>query len=242
MLSARSHRCRIAIAVAIASTAAVLPAARSGDLVANPVFTQELPPPGWIADHRPDWLQQHPVYQSGCRSPEATGEIRYLNRVIGRDEYLLSLTTTPDPGNPAAEHEVKLARQAAPTLRRDVAAADALVAQLQALLPCAAAAAAPQAPAPEAPPPQPAPTAERFTVRFDDRVAALTPASVAAFNKAIAAARAGQKVQIVIDGCEAADFSRNSVCTRRRYSLENRLGDAGVKDPPSLFADLPSRR
>jgi hypothetical protein len=242
MLSASSHRCRIAIAVAVAGAAAVQPAARGGELVANPVFTHQLPPPGWIGDHRPDWLAQHQVYQSRCRSPEVTGEIRYLNRVIGRDEYLLSLTTTPDPANRAAEHEAKLARQDLPTLRRDVAAADALVAQLEALPPCGAAAAAPQPPAPEAPPPPPAATPERFTVRFDDRVAALTPASIAAFNRAIAAARAGQKVQIVIDGCEAADFSTNSVCTRRRYSLENRLADAGVKDPPSLFPDLPSRR
>jgi len=242
MLAALSHRCRIAIAVAIASATAVQPPARGGDLVANPVFTHELPPPGWIADHRPEWLLQHPVYQSRCRSPEVTSEIRYLNRVIGRDEYLLSLTTTRDPGNPAAEQEAKLVRQEAPTLRRDIAAIDALVAQLQALPLCAAAAAAPQPPAPEAPPPQPTPTPERFTVRFDDRVAALTPASIIAFNRAIEAARAGRKVQIVIDGCDAADFSRNSACTRRRYSLENRLGEAGVKDPRSLFPDPPSRR
>ncbi|HVH80041.1 MAG TPA: hypothetical protein VM782_11665 [Stellaceae bacterium] len=218
--------------------------ARAGDLVANPRFTRELPPPGWIADHHDEWLREHPVYQSKCQAPDVSAEIQFLNRVIGIDEYLLSLTTTPDAGNPAAERQARLARHDMETLRRDVATVDALVAQLRALSPCdsAQAAAQPAKPTIAQTPPTSTPTAgtdaNRFVMRFDDHVAALTPSSIRAFNAAVDAALAGKKVQLTIEGCaSAADSSRDSTCTRRRQSLARRLAENGVKKPERLLAD-----
>jgi hypothetical protein len=193
-----------------------------------------------------------------------------LNKLIAYDEYLLSLPNAVGPDNPAS----------IPVLRRDVAIADALIAQLQQLPPCnsetaatpIAASAMSSAPAqppssgtvPEPSPspaeakatPEPAPVAaqlaalgasapvppnsDRLVIRFDDKIAALTPSGIRAFNEAMTAVKSGKPVQLTIEGCDAnADFSSGAPCARRLYSLENRLKDAGVKNPRRLFADLP---
>ena len=77
-------------------------------------------------------------------------------------------------------------------------------------------------------------------IRFDDRVAALTPSGVRAFNQAVAAAKSGKPVRLAIDGCEAgADFSSGAPCARRLYSLKNRLEEAGIKNPERLFGAAP---
>lgn len=227
-------------------------ARRAGaDLVANPLLARELPPPGWVADHPESWVGERPVYRSSCRSREVTAEVQFLNRIIGHDEYLLSLVTSPVSADPATERQARLARQETPMLRRDIAAADGLVARLEALPACppgttakpaaepvpATAPAAPQASAAAV-----APTAEpagmpRRVIRFDDRVAALTPSSIKTLNDAIAAALSGKPVQLVIEGCNArADFAPGSPCSRRRHTLERRLAASGVNNPASLFA------
>jgi len=247
--------------------------AQGTNLVANPLLARDLPPPGWLATHREQWVAQHPIYRATCESAEVVKEIRFLNRLIAYDEYMLSLATTPDPDNPSAKEVAQVARQSTELLRRDVLVGDALVAQLQLLPPCdtgtptqpVAASAMPPtlptardeaapapAPSPHAAPaeakatPPPAtspgvisaapPPPDRLVIRFDDRVAALTPSGIHAFNQAVAAARAGKPVRLAIDGCETgADFARGSPCARRLYSLENRLEEAGVKNPERLF-------
>jgi hypothetical protein len=351
------------------------------DLAANPIFVRELPLPGWIGNHRNEWVHEHPAYASPCRSRAAADEIHFLNRVIAIDEYLLARDNDLDD---SAKKQGTSPHDPEPgVLHRDIATADALAAQLQALPDCAnrapptqfaaapaetaapararaaptqaavattptsantaapmpsAAAPAPPAadpsaataetaaPAPSIPapppvaappaqvqtaPPEPAPAsvvaaatsplgtaapvpsaiaprpvgaaptlAEIFApahsttatapapaapplaevvapalsnttpepaaadrpaplvIRFDDRVAALTPASIRVFNAAIAAAIGGKKVQLAIDGCAAgADFSDGSPCLRRLRSLEHRLAESGIKDPKRLFAE-----
>ena len=62
------------------------------DLVVNPKLARVLPPPGWIADHRDTWPQEHPVYLEVCRKPAVVDEIRFMNRIIGRDEHLIDVT------------------------------------------------------------------------------------------------------------------------------------------------------
>ena len=230
-------------------------------------------------------MRQHPEFRAACESGDVVKEIRFLNKLIGYDEYLLSMPNAAGADNPDAP----------PVLRRDIAIADALVAQLQQLPPCdaekpampVAASAASSMPAPPssrstvpkaAPvateakaPPEPAPVAteakapaepapavaqpaalapvvpppadsDRLVIRFDSKVAALTPSGARAFNKAIADAKNGKPVRLAIEGCDAnADYSNGSHCARWLYSLENRLADAGVKNPRQLFVDVPTR-
>jgi len=72
---------------------------------------------------------------------------------------------------------------------------------------------------------------QRFTIRFDDHLAALTPSGSRAFDKAVALARAGQKVEIMIEGCElGADFSDGSPCARRSRSIKHLLIERGIVD------------
>jgi len=288
---------------------------RAQNLVANPVLARDLPPPGWIGDHRDTWIKQHPVYASTCETNEVTKEIRFLNRTLAHDEYLLSLINQPDTGNPAAGNLAQVARSSVPTLRRDVIVIDALVAQLQLLPLCEGSPAPPatkavaigpesmpptqKASAPTAAPTPPSPTAapgpastratesapakptaavittppapvaaspvtspiaapppettqtaaatapppadsDRLVIHFDDKVAALTPSGIRAFNQAIAKARSGKPIKLVIEGCDAtADFSSGAPCARRLYSLVHRLEEAGVANAQRLFADHP---
>jgi hypothetical protein len=239
--------------------------AQSSNLVANPIYGRELPLPGWLANHRDEWVRQHAEFQATCGTGDVVKEIRFLNKLIAYDEYLLSMPNAVGSDNSAAP----------PVLRRDIGIADALIAHLQQLPPCdadkpVAASATSSMPAPPAisnavPEPAPLPTeakaapeptpatappaapaapppsdTDRLVIRFDDKVAALTPSGARAFNKAVAAANSGKPVRLAIEGCGAsADFSSGSPCARWLYSLENRLGDAGVKNPRRLFADLP---
>jgi len=251
----------ILLLIALAAMELAAPARpRAQNLVANPVLARDLPPPGWIGDHREAWIKQHPVYASTCETNEVTKEVRFLNRTIAYDEYLLSLTNQPDASNPAAGTLAQTARASMGSLRHDVVVIDALVAQLQLLPPCGGSPAPPvttataivpepmppaqktsaqnaataPSPAPVAPPatgsakaaetasakpatPPPAPAAvappppaapalettqtaaapaaptdsDRLVIRFDDKVAALTPSGIRAFNKAVAAAKSG---------------------------------------------------
>lgn len=147
-----------ALALAVTLALAQLPApALAQNLVANPALVRDLPPPGWLADRRADWVANHAVYQSACQTPNVSREIEFLNRIVGRDEDLLVLAGNPPEGNSSLAREAKLASQEMDMLRNDIAAADGLVAQLQALPACSPAAepikaaAAPAAPAPEPP-------------------------------------------------------------------------------------------
>ena len=297
----------LALPFALAEIAAS-PAALAQNLVANPALVRDLPPPGWLADRRAEWTAHHPVYQATCRTPDVASETEFLNRIVGRDEMLLNLAGHPPEGNSAVAREAQLANRDMGTLRNDIVVADGLVAQLQALPACgAAAAAAPAAPATPAPaaatpsseaattpapapapqpavatpppsaspppapptpaaaapaaapapepavatppPPAAAPAAAKppasdgagtVTLRFDDKLAALTPLSVRAFAQAVEAVRAGKPVRLAIDGCAAgADFAMGSACGERLRSLETMLKDNGVRNPKRLFPDAP---
>jgi len=84
----------------------------------------------------------------------------------------------------------------------------------------------------------PAPTGEteRFTIRFDDKMAALTPTGIKALEAAAAALREGRLVEIAIEGCGAdADMSRDSACRRRAGSVRQLLALRGVKPPHHLI-------
>jgi hypothetical protein len=121
---------------------------------------------------------------------------------------------SPAPGG----QETSPAPAASPPEPQSVAPADP---------PAAAKVAAPSAP--EASPVQ------HFTIRFDDRLAALTPPSIQTLDAAVTAAGGGAAVTIDIDGCPAmADSS--SLCARRVSSLVQLLAQRGVANPKRLLA------
>jgi hypothetical protein len=239
-----------ALALAVPLALAQLPAlALAQNLVANPAIVRDLPPPGWLADRRADWVAHRPVYQSACQTPDVTREVEFLNRIVGRDENLLVLAGNPPQDNSALAREARLASQEMDMLRNDIAATDGLVAQLQGLPPCSPAAAAPAAPetstatspptAPAAAKPAPD-TAQTVTLRFDDKVFGLTPLSIRAFNKAVDAIRDGTDMRLAIDGCDAgADFSKDSPCAKRLASVKRLLAEKGITDPKRVLGDHP---
>jgi hypothetical protein len=245
-----------ALALAVPLALAQLPAlALAQNLVANPAIVRDLPPPGWLADRRADWLAHRPVYQSACQTADVTREVEFLNRIVGRDENLLVLAGNPPQDNSALAREAQLASQEMDMLRNDIAAADGLVAQLQGLPSCSpaagssAAAAAPAAPETStatSPPTasaaaKPAPdTAQTVTLRFDDKVFGLTPLSIRAFNKTVDAIHDGAEVRLAIDGCDAsADFSKDSPCAKRLASVKRLLAEKGITDPKRVLGDHP---
>lgn len=269
------HWLAIAVLTGLSTAGAGSGSAQNPDLVVNPLFTRDMPVPGWIGDHRDAWVRAHPVYHASCQNAEVMAEIRFLNRVIAYDEYLLSLTTTSDPGNPTVDRLANVAKQSAASFRRDITTVDALVAQLRLLPGCddnraekaakvstlpaqpmrdTDAAPASDRPAAEpAPPAATAPSAEtaplpdaaettvrdRIVIRFDNRVAALTPSGIRAFDSAVNALRAGKTVQLAIDGCEpGADFSNGSPCARRLATLKQMLADNGIRNAKQLLAEI----
>jgi hypothetical protein len=80
---------------------------------------------------------------------------------------------------------------------------------------------------------------DRLVIRFDDRVAALTPAGIRAFDQAVGAIRGGKTVQLAIGGCDVgADYSGGSLCARRLLSLKELLAQNGVRDTKRLLAGI----
>jgi len=140
---------RFAMVAVLALAAAAAPArgddAAPGDtLVLNPKLARPLPPPGWIAEHRAAWVKQHEVYRAGCRDAAVAEEEQFLNRLVGFDNYLVRVTqnymdSAADQHDAAAKQHVDLAVDNIDGLRKDMAAADELVARFEALPPCAAA-------------------------------------------------------------------------------------------------------
>jgi len=247
----------LALAVPIALAQSLVPVIAQ-NLVANPAFVRDLPPPGWLADRRADWIAQHPVYQSACQTTDVSKEIEFLNRVVGRDENLLALAANPPQDNSALAREAEWARQELDVLRDDRTAADELVAKLQGLPACppaaestntatAPAATVPEPPAETAPPAAPAAaampapdTAQTVTLRYDDKVLGLTPLSIRAFNKAVAAIRAGRDIRLAIDGCgRDADFSEDSPCAKRLDSLKRLLEEHDIRHRKRVLSGLP---
>jgi hypothetical protein len=218
--------------------------AQSSNLEVNPTLVRHLPPAGWVGDHRDIWIRDHAAYQANCQNPDVVGEIRFLNRIVGFDEYLLTTTHSSEQSDAAAEQK---ARQKVTSLRSDISATDGLVARLQALPACTDAAPSPTPASATAPPPAapeaiastPPPSPQPLVIRFDDHVAALTPSGIRAFKEAVGATRSGKKIWLAIDGCDAkADFSNGSACARRLASLVDLLADNGIRDPKRLFPDL----
>jgi hypothetical protein len=253
-------------------------------------------------------MEDHPVYKETCRTGAVVDEIRYMNRVIDFDDYLVNQAQAYISGA-IMRHDAPTAKRAMEAkatlvdLHRDIAAADELSALLQqlpscdappaatiavttpaptpaptpptpapasALVPPAAAAATPAAPAASAPATaeapvksaaepsepsfkvatEPAPAGAvpggvppandgttRLAIRFDDRLAALTPTGIRTLDRALDATFNGKKVLLTIEGCDAdADFPSESVCTRRVKALIRLLAENGVRNPKTLIA------
>jgi hypothetical protein len=217
----RSH-CNFRVALAAASLAIFQPAsaplAWAGDtqqaglnLGLNPKLARPIPSPGWIADHRDSWPKEHAVYKETCQSEGVTEEIRYMNRIIAYDEYLINLTQSYLTG-PAAKRDQAVAKQASlatatlTSLHNDIAAADSLTARLQALPRCGAATAPPAisasaagpTPAAASPAPIPTPTAEPPAPPAAVASAASTPELVAAPPPAATTPTPGAPPRLVI--------------------------------------------
>ena len=78
--------------------------------------------------------------------------------------------------------------------------------------------------------------AHRFTLRYDEANAVLTPASVRALHEALDAINSGQSVQIAIAGCETdGDYSNGSLCTHRTRRIQHLLARYGVENPGQLL-------
>ena len=84
--------------------------------------------------------------------------------------------------------------------------------------------------------PPPSESEQHFLVRFDDRFAALTPASIRELDSAAAASSAGAPVTIEIEGCPSATHDGAALCARRAYSLAKLLAARGVANPRRLLA------
>jgi hypothetical protein len=96
-------------------------------------------------------------------------------------------------------------------------------------------------PVAQAPPANATETADRdrIVIRFDNRVAALTPSGIRAFDGAVNALRAGKTVQLTIEGCEpGADFTNGSPCARRLATLKQMLADNGIRDAKKLLTEI----
>lgn len=79
-------------------------------------------------------------------------------------------------------------------------------------------------------------SAQHFTIRFDDRLAALSPSGIRELEAAAAALRGGAKVEVEIDGCDAtADFSDGSTCARREMSVAHLLAARGAMPPAATY-------
>ncbi|HWB50981.1 MAG TPA: hypothetical protein VG651_17855, partial [Stellaceae bacterium] len=108
--------------------------------------------------------------------------------------------------------------------------------------PAVRSAASPVAPAPQPAPASPAAPAasDRILIRFDNRIAALTPSGIRSFDAAVIAWRGGKPVRLAIEGCEAgADFSNGSPCARRLLTLKRMLAENGIRDSKRLLGDTP---
>ena len=121
-------------------------------------------------------------------------------------------------------------------------------------------AASPAAPSPEPPPPvtpaepavpalptrplansdnslSPSSDSDVFVVRFDAKLAGLTPTSIRTLHAALKALGEGHKVQIAIEGCEANDSApEDADCLGRTRRLKRILSDDGVSHPADLIA------
>lgn len=64
-MSSRSKQLHFRAIIFVAAMVAIELAAparsRAQNLVANPALARDLPPAGWIGDHRDTWVKQHPV-------------------------------------------------------------------------------------------------------------------------------------------------------------------------------------
>jgi hypothetical protein len=147
---------------------------------------------------------------------------------------------SPSPANGAAAPTTPSPAAATPAPPQPIAtsAAPAAPSPPPADSTAAAAAPAPSAVANKASAPSPD-AAQRIVIRFDDRLPALTPLGQRAFDAALDAARSGQKVEVTIEGCDAAaDYTSGSPCARRRLSLIELFGEHGIRDPKRLLANL----
>jgi hypothetical protein len=80
--------------------------------------------------------------------------------------------------------------------------------------------------------------ANRFVITFDERLPALTPHGIRAFDDAVAALHKGEDIQLAIEGCAAPDAKQpHSACARRLAALTELLRDRGVKSPKRLLAE-----
>jgi hypothetical protein len=259
--AARGGALAMVAAIAFAESANV-PVARSQGLspgndtpAANPKPENPIPLPGWIADHRDGWAKERPAYQQKCRTDEVKDEINYLSNLNTYDHQLIKMTQNYMTDGETKRDGLVMTSK----LRNDIATIDILAARLQALPECAAAEASPaiasadltgstanpatpntvattsgEAP-PGAAPPN---SSRRITVRFDDRLPALTPLGRRAVEEVVAAVNKGEDVQLAIAGCEAEDVRLpGSVCARRLASLAALLADRGVRNPKHLLGD-----
>ena len=78
--------------------------------------------------------------------------------------------------------------------------------------------------------------AHRFTLRYDEAHAVLTPSSVRALHDALDAIEAGQDVRIAVAGCATdADYSDGSPCAHRAQRIQHLLSRYGVESPSHYF-------
>jgi hypothetical protein len=260
ILKALRKSLRNTLVVAALATLVLGPAARSEELSApsSPAITTEetpksIPLPGWIADNRDAWTTERPAYREKCATPEVIQEIGYLNELNTYQHELIKMTQNYSEDS-ATKRDVSVM---VGKLRNDIATINILSERLRALPGCvgemppttteAAPPATTQPSAPNAAAPSgdatPSDAAEpnranRFVIRFDDRLAALTPRGIRTLDEALAAAGKGQDIRLAIEGCTAADAKQpNSACARRLVALSELLHERGLRDPKRLLAE-----
>ena len=114
-------------------------------LEVNPIMQRRMPPPGWVSQHRDEWVAQHPAYKATCQTAEVREEVHYWNWVVGFDQTVLDRTDPTDhAGDPKFAAEARFNRDLIGKLQSDIATAESMTADLQLLPYCNG---APNAPA-----------------------------------------------------------------------------------------------
>jgi hypothetical protein len=260
-------------------------AEESSHLVSGSLLAPGLIPPGWIADHLPDYTNNRGAYGASCRTDAVVGELQALSKQVDHEEDLRhtargQLQYAVVGGESTAKRRTDLAINALGPLDKDIATIDGLLVRLSSLPDCDNATASPvpasqppkepplqnvtaspAAPSPEPLPPvtpaepavpalptqpsansdasvSPSPDSDIFVVvRFDPKMAGLTPTSIRTLNGALRALGEGRKVQIAIEGCEANDSApEGGDCLERTRRLKRILSDDGIGHPADLIA------
>jgi hypothetical protein len=138
-------------------------AERPSHLIPGAVLAPDLPPPGWVAVHLQDYMNNRLAYAEPCRTAAVVDELQHLSKQVDHDQELgntarAQLQYAVVQGYSSARRHTDTAIDTLALLDKDIATIDGLFVRLSSLPDCENATAASPTPGPE-PPNQPPQTA-----------------------------------------------------------------------------------